>query len=108
VTCLVGALRIFGNRGLGCVGTPRRGAWLRRRLPAGLPVSEAVMDRALEVQKLLAQHRGNGHRRPIPDLIIAATAELHGAEVLHVDSDYDLIAEVTGQPMRRLLDPGHA
>jgi hypothetical protein len=27
-------------------------------------------------------------------------------EVLHVDGDYDLIAEVTGQPMRRLLDPG--
>jgi predicted nucleic acid-binding protein len=50
----------------------------------------------------------NGHRRPIPDLIIAATAELHGAEVLHVNRDYDLIAEVTGQPMRRLVDPGHA
>jgi predicted nucleic acid-binding protein len=73
-----------------------------------LPVSEPVMDRALEVQRLLAQHRGNGHRRPIPDLIIAATAELHGAEVLHVDHDYELIAEVTGQPMRRLLDPGPA
>jgi predicted nucleic acid-binding protein len=73
-----------------------------------LPVSEAVMDRALEVQRLLAAHRGDGHRRPIPDLIIAATAELHGAEVLHVDSAYDMIAEVTGQPMRRLLDPGGA
>jgi len=50
-----------------------------------------------EVRRLLAQHRGSGHRRPIPDRIIAATAELHGAEVLHLDSDYDLIAEVTGQ-----------
>jgi predicted nucleic acid-binding protein len=49
-----------------------------------LPVSEAVMDRALEVQRLLAADSGNGRRRPIPDLIIAATAELHGAEVLHV------------------------
>ena len=71
-----------------------------------LPISEAVMDRALEVQRLLAARSGNGHRRPIPDLIIAAAAEQHGAEVLHVDSDYDLIAEVTGQPMRRLFDPG--
>lgn len=71
-----------------------------------LPVSEAVMDRALEVQGLLAAHSGNGHRRPIPDLIIAAAAELHGAEVLHVDSDYDLIAAVTGQPVRRLFNPG--
>jgi len=70
-----------------------------------LPVNEAVMDRALEVQRLLAALSGNGHRRPIPDLIIAATAELHGAEVLHVDSDYDMIAQVTDQPMRRLFDP---
>lgn len=70
-----------------------------------LPVSEAAMDRALDVQRLLARHRGNGHRRPIPDLIIAATAELQGAEVLHVDSDFDMIAEVTGQPVRRLFDP---
>lgn len=73
-----------------------------------LPVTVAAMDRALEVQRLLAAHSGNAHRRPIPDLIIAATAELHGAEMLHVDSDYDMIAEVTGQPMRRLLDPGGA
>ena len=71
-----------------------------------LPVNEAVMDRALEVQQLLAAHSGNGHRRPIPDLIIAATAELHGAEVLHVDSDYDMIARITDQPMRLLFDPG--
>ena len=70
-----------------------------------LPVTEAAMDRALEVQRLLAAHGGNCHRRPIPDLIIAATAELHGAEVLHVDSDYEMIAEVTGQPTRKLLDP---
>jgi predicted nucleic acid-binding protein len=73
-----------------------------------LSVNEAMMDRALEVQRLLAAHRGNGHRRPIPDLIIAATAELHNAEVLHVDGDYEMIAEVTGQAMRRLFDPGDA
>ncbi len=71
-----------------------------------LPVTEAAMHRALEVQRLLAAHSGNGHRRPIPDLIIAATAELHEAEVLHVDSDYDMIAAVTGQPVRRLFSPG--
>jgi len=69
-----------------------------------LPVTEAAMDRALEVQRLLAAHRANGHRRPIPDLIITATAELRGAEVLHGDGDYEMVAEVTGQPMRRLFD----
>jgi predicted nucleic acid-binding protein len=73
-----------------------------------LAVSEAAMDRALQVQRLLATQSGNAHRRPIPDLIIAATAELRGAEVLHVDSAYDMIAEVTGQPMRRLFNPGGA
>jgi hypothetical protein len=59
-----------------------------------LPVSEAVIDRALEVQGLLSARRGNGRRRPVTDLMIAATAELHGAAaVLHVDSDYDMIAD---------------
>jgi predicted nucleic acid-binding protein len=72
-----------------------------------LPVGEAVMERALQVQRLIAANTGNGHRPPIPDLIIAAAAELHRAEVLHVNSDYDMIADVTSQPMRRLFDPGN-
>ncbi|MEU1425809.1 PIN domain nuclease [Nocardia sp. NPDC005746] len=65
-----------------------------------LPITEEVMDRALQVQGLLAE-RG-AHRLPLPDLIIAATAEVHGAIVVHVDSDYQTIADVTGQPQRRL------
>jgi predicted nucleic acid-binding protein len=72
----------------------------RQRASRWLPVTEAVMDRALEVIAMLAN---NGHHRiPIPDVIIAATAENHHATVLHVDSDYDRIAMVTGQPTRRL------
>ena len=43
------------------------------------------------------------HRAPsIPELIIAAAAELAGLTVLHLDKDFDLIAEITGQPMERL------
>ena len=38
----------------------------------------------------------------IPDLLVSAAAELGGLTVLHVDKDFDLIAEVTGQPMERL------
>ena len=60
-----------------------------------LPLTEAVADRALEVQRLLAR-RGH-HRVPLPDLLIAATAELNGLSVLHYDTDYDRIAYVTGQ-----------
>ncbi|MGH3714566.1 MAG: hypothetical protein ACRDT4_14060 [Micromonosporaceae bacterium] len=62
------------------------------------PASE---DRAVEVLSLLAD-RGH-HRGPsIPDLLIAATAEMGGLTVLHVDKDFELIAELTGQPVERL------
>jgi len=48
-----------------------------------------------------------GHHRAvkIPDLMIAATAELAGYTVLHVDKDFDLIARLTGQPVERLQGP---
>jgi len=62
------------------------------------PVTE---DRALAVQIALADL--GQHRAPsIPDLLIAATAEVAQLTVLHVDKDYELIAEVTGQPVERL------
>ncbi|GAA6527993.1 PIN domain nuclease [Intrasporangium sp. DVR] len=64
-------------------------------------LTPAIEDRALEVQLLLAD-RGR-HRAPsIPDLLIAATAELAGLTVLHLDKDFELIAELTGQHTERL------
>lgn len=64
-------------------------------------LTPAIEDRALQVQQLLAD-RGQ-HRAPsIPDLLIAATAELAGLTVLHLDKDFELIAHVTGQPHERL------
>lgn len=64
-------------------------------------LTPAIEDRAVEVQLLLA---GQGqHRAPsIPDLIIAAAAELAGLTVLHLDKDFDLISSLTGQPVERL------
>lgn len=77
---------------------------LRRPPLASMPIeyqTPAIEDRAIEVQTLLAD-RGQ-HRAPsIPDLVIAATAELAGLTVLHLDKDFDLVAEVTGQPLERL------
>jgi predicted nucleic acid-binding protein len=77
---------------------------LREPPLASMPVeylTPAIEDRALEVLSLLAD-RGQ-HRAPsIPDLIIAATAELAGLTVLHLDKDFEVIADVTGQPMERL------
>jgi predicted nucleic acid-binding protein len=75
-----------------------------RTLPR-VPVSEEVLDRALEVQGRLAkrsQHRG----APLPDLIIAACAEGAGLTVLHYDADYDRIAEITGQPVQWVVPRG--
>jgi predicted nucleic acid-binding protein len=61
----------------------------------------AIEDRALEVQRRLAE-RGH-HRAPsIPDLLIAATAEINHHAVLHVDKDFELIADLTGQTVERL------
>jgi predicted nucleic acid-binding protein len=64
-------------------------------------LTPAIEDRAVEILTLLAD-RGQ-HRAPsVPDLIIAATAELAGLTVLHLDKDFDVIAEITGQPVERL------
>jgi hypothetical protein len=82
-------------------------AGLRQPPVSAMPVeylTPAIEDRAVEVLTLLAD-RGQ-HRPPsIPDLLIAATAELGGLTVLHCDKDFDLIAAVTGQPAERLNVP---
>jgi len=79
-------------------------AGLRQPPLSSMPVeylTPAIEDRAVEVLTLLAD-RGQ-HRAPsIPDLIIAATAELAGLTVLHLDKDFEVIAQVTGQPVERL------
>ena len=77
---------------------------LRRPPLSAMPVeylTPAIEDRAVDVLALLAD-RGQ-HRAPsIPDLIIAAAAELAGLTVLHLDKDFEIIAEITGQPLERL------
>ena len=77
---------------------------LRRPPLSSMPVEHltpATEDRSMEVLTLLAD-RGQ-HRAPsVPDLIIAAAAELAGLTVLHVDKDFEIIAEITGQPVERL------
>ena len=64
-------------------------------------LTPAMEDRAVEVQVALAE-RGRHRAAWIPDLPIAATAELALLTVLHHDEDFDLIADVTSQPVERL------
>src|SRR5215471_13633212 len=83
---------------------PELRAGLRQPPMSSMPVeylTPAIEDRAVEILTLLAD-RGQ-HRAPsVPDLIIAATAELAGLTVLHLDKDFEVIAHVTGQPVQRL------
>ena len=65
-------------------------------------LTPAVEDRAVAIQQALADV--GQHRAPsIPDVLIAATAEVSGLTVLHVDEDFELIADITGQPVERLV-----
>ncbi|MEI7753112.1 MAG: PIN domain nuclease [Actinomycetota bacterium] len=91
------------------LGYSARSAAEHRLLLGGLPISSMpveyltpkIEDRALELQLALAE-RGH-HRAPsIPDLLIAATGELSELTVLHMDKDFELIAELTGQRLQRL------
>jgi len=61
-----------------------------------------VLERALRLQRDLAHHHGMWHRTPIPDLLIAETALHHSLGVVHVDADFERIAEVRPLTVRRL------
>ena len=61
-----------------------------------------IFDRALGLQRDLARHHAMWHRTAIPDLLIAETALHHGVGIVHVDRDYDRIAEVRPLTTRRL------
>jgi predicted nucleic acid-binding protein len=61
-----------------------------------------LLDRALELQRDLAHHHGMWHRTSIADLFIAETALHHGLGVVHVDRDFERIAEVRPLTVRRL------
>ncbi|MCX6431121.1 MAG: PIN domain nuclease [Actinobacteria bacterium] len=60
-----------------------------------------IEELAWDTLKQLAK-RGQ-HRAPsIPDLLIAATAQLCDLYVLHFDKDFDIISKITGQQVEKL------
>lgn len=71
---------------------------------ASMPVEHltpTIEERAVEVQTLLAGR--SQHRAPsVPDLLLAATAELVQLTLLHLNKDFELIADITGQTVERL------
>jgi predicted nucleic acid-binding protein len=71
---------------------------------AYLHMTPAAEQHLVDVMAALALH--GQHRTSIPDLMLAAIAHTHSAVVLHYDSDYERIAEVTGQPHEWILPRG--
>lgn len=71
------------------------------------PMPDEVWDRALDVQGALSE-RGQLRAVKFADLLIASTAERHGLVVIHYDRDFDLIANVTGQPTEWVVPQGSA
>lgn len=93
---------LFGARS-GPEHRTRRGEILLRFVH--VPIDQATLDRAVDVQGLLAdrgQHRGAN----VPDLVVAAAAERAELTVLHYDADFDLIATVTGQQTEWVVPRG--
>ncbi|MGH3130588.1 MAG: PIN domain-containing protein [Gaiellaceae bacterium] len=72
-----------------------------------VPIGPRVWRRALDVQERLAGLGPSRHRPfPLADLLVAAAAELAELPVLHYDRHFELIASVTGQPVRALAPLG--
>ena len=76
-------------------------AELRTTLQRASPPPD-ILERALALQHDLAHHHGLWHRTAIGDLLIAETAVHNDLGVVHVDGDYERIAEVRPLTARRL------
>jgi predicted nucleic acid-binding protein len=72
-------------------------------IPIAIPLRAEA--RAREMQAALVD-RGQPRGVGVADLLIAATADVEGLTVLHYDADFDLIADVTGQPMEWIVPRG--
>jgi predicted nucleic acid-binding protein len=59
-----------------------------------LRINHATIAAAEAAQRELAA--AGQHRVSLPDLMIAACAQQHGADVLHVDRHFDVLAETFG------------
>jgi predicted nucleic acid-binding protein len=81
------------------------------RIRAGLAAHEWLLtidedfERAIEVQRQLTA-LGKHRAVSLPDLVIAAVAERHKVTVLHYDADFDVLAELTGQPTQWVVPRG--
>jgi predicted nucleic acid-binding protein len=72
-------------------------------IPVAMPVRGEERARAL--QRALFT-RGQHRAVSVPDLVLAAIADIEELTILHYDADFDLISEVTGQPTEWVVPRG--
>jgi predicted nucleic acid-binding protein len=78
-------------------------ALLERLVPIMMPLRAEQIARTTQRALVeLGRHRGAG----VADLLIAAIAQTAGLTVLHYDSDFDVIASVTGQQVEWIVPAG--
>jgi predicted nucleic acid-binding protein len=71
---------------------------------AWVPMADRAYERAAQIQEALTRRGEHRSAGPV-DLLIAATAERHQLIVLSQDRDFETVAAVTGQPVRRITTP---
>ena len=69
-----------------------------------VPMADRAYERAAQIQEALTR-RGEHRSAGAIYLLIAATAERHQLIVLSQDRDFETVAAVTGQPVRRITTP---
>jgi predicted nucleic acid-binding protein len=72
-----------------------------------VPTTDGDLQRALEVQQLLAD-RGQHRALSLVDALVAAIAESRDLTVLHYDADFETVAAVTGQRHHWIVGRGTA
>jgi len=68
-----------------------------------LETSDDTLIAAVDLQE--AMLAAGMHRKPLPDLIIASVARVHGAVLVHHDRDFDDIATVASDLRTRWIVP---
>jgi predicted nucleic acid-binding protein len=68
-----------------------------------VPMTDGAYERADEVQQQLTETGQHRSARPV-DLAIAATAQRQRLILLCDDRDFEIVASVTGQPVRLVTD----
>lgn len=70
-----------------------------------VPVPLRAEQRARELQAELVR-RGQHRALSVPDVVLAAIADIERLTILHYDADFDLIAEITGQACEWVVPRG--